>query len=266
LAGAVPHRGVAAADALKGASFGEMLANPCKALITFNIEPEYDAVDGVEALAAVKRADFVVAISSYVTDNIKSYADVILPLAMFTETSGTYVNAEGVWQSFKGASLAVGESRPGWKILRVMGNLLDLDGFDYISSEEVKDELKQQCQDIQLNNSVECTQPVQITKTSGLQRIGDVPLYAVDALVRRATQLQKTTDAQQNAVRINSKQAVVSGVADADKVKVKQGDVHSYLRLIIDEAIPDDCVWISAAMHDTLSLGPVFGSIELEKV
>ncbi|MDH5483803.1 MAG: NADH-quinone oxidoreductase subunit NuoG [Gammaproteobacteria bacterium] len=266
LAGAVPHRGVAGSDAIKGMTFGEMLANPCRALITLNIEPEYDALHGADALAAAKRADFVVAISSYVTDNIKSYADVILPLAMFTETSGTYVNAEGVWQGFKGASVAVGESRPGWKILRVMGNLLDLDGFDYVSSEDVKDELKQQCQDIQLNNSVECTQPVQVAKTTGLQRIGDVPLYAVDALVRRATQLQKTTDAQQNAARINARQATASGVADSDKVKVKQGEVHSYLKLIIDEAIPDNCVWVSAAVHDTLSLGPVFGTIELEKV
>ena len=265
LAGAVPHRGPAgAATEAKGTNASEMQS---KALLTFNIEPEFDCANGNEALNKVKAAEFVVAISSYATETMKDYANVILPLAVFTETSGTYVNAEGFWQSFKGISTAEGEARPGWKILRVLGNLFNVEGFDYISSQDVKDELKQQCQDIQLNNSVECSQTVSINPLNGdLQRIGDVPLYAVDALVRRATALQKTKDAAQDAARMNSKQAELLSVTGSEKIKVNQGGAHVYLPLIIDEGIPDGCIWISSAIPSSLTLGGTFASIEVEKV
>jgi NADH-quinone oxidoreductase subunit G len=265
LAGAVPHRGPAGAVTdSKGSNASEMQS---KALLTFNIEPEFDCANGSAALNKVKAAEFVVAVSSYVTETIKDYANVILPLAVYTETSGTYVNAEGFWQSFKGVSSAEGDARPGWKILRVLGNLFNVDGFDYLSSQEVKDELKQLCQDIQLNNSVECTQPVSINALNGsLQRIGDVPLYAVDTLVRRADALQKTKDAAQDAARMNTRQAEKSLLADSEKVKVNQGSAHAYLPLIIDEGIPDGCIWISSALQSSMTLGETFASVEVEKV
>jgi len=113
---------------------------------------------------------------------------------------------------------------------------------------------------------VTAAQSIKIEKNNGqLQRIGDVPLYAIDALVRRAVALQKTNDAKQDCARMNSHQANQSGVADAEKVKVIQG-AHSYMSLVIDESIPDGCVWISAAQENSLMLGDVFGPIELEKV
>ncbi|MCW9056152.1 MAG: NADH-quinone oxidoreductase subunit NuoG [Gammaproteobacteria bacterium] len=266
LAGAVPHRSVAGqAVNNSAASISDMKTNPLKGLITFNVEPEFDVANGAQAIEAANNTDCVVAISSYVSDKLKDYADVILPLAAFTETSGTYVNAEGFWQGFKGASVPVGQSRPGWKVLRVLGNLFNLDGFDYVSSLDVKDELKQSCQNIELNNAV-ASQAIKIEKSTGqLQRVGDVPLYAIDALVRRASALQSTSDADQDCARMNSRQADQSGVAGAEKVKAMQGG-HAYLSLVIDEGVPDGCVWISAAQENTLMLANVFGPIELEKV
>jgi NADH-quinone oxidoreductase subunit G len=267
LAGAVPHRGPAGSSVEnKGKTATEMQADACKAVLTFNIEPEFDAVNGARALEAVRRAECVVSISSYFTESMKEYADVILPLAAFTETSGTYVNAEGFWQSFKGVTAPLGEARPGWKILRVMGNLFNLDGFEYVSSEDIKDELKQQCQDIELDNTVTCTDALSIEKTTGLQRIGDIPLYSVDTLVRRATALQKTKDAEQECVRVSSKQAEASGVAEAEKIKVSQDNGHAYLPLVIDDSIPEGCVWISAGTKGSASLGELYGPVELEKV
>ena len=268
LAGAVPHRGPAGnTDVVQGMSLAEQIDNPRKALITFNTEPEFDSFNGTKVLEAVKRADYVVAISSYVTDSLRSYADVILPMAVFTETSGTYVNAEGYWQSFKGAVQPMGEARPGWKILRVMGNLFNLDGFDFVSSEEVRDELKQLCQSVELNNKLNTSETISIAPVNGsLQRLGEVPLYAMDALVRRSDALQKTRDAVQDSVRINSRQAEKSGVMTAEKVRVNQDGAHAYLPLVIDEGIPDGCVWIAAAMPSTFVLGETFGPIELEKV
>ncbi len=268
IAGAVPHRGAAGQSAsIAGNTAYDMHNKPCKALLTLNIEPEFDSANGSRALVAARAAEFVVAISSYVTDNMKDYADVILPLAAFAETSGTYINAEGFWQSFKGVTKPMGEARPGWKILRVMGNLLNLDGFDYLSSEDVRDELKQQCADIQLNNAVQCTQKISIQKMNGaLQRMGDVPIYATDALVRRASALQKTKDAVNNAVRIHSQQAEQTGLTGAEKVKVNQSGGHVYLPLVIDDSIPLGCAWISAAVQSSVSLGDIYGPVELEKI
>ena len=158
---------------------------------------------------------------------------------------------------------AEGESRPGWKILRVMGNLFNLDGFDYMSSDEVNNELKQQCRDIQLNNAVECMQPISIDASGAeLQRIGDVPIYAIDALVRRSSSLQKTKDAIQNYVRINRHQAEHLGVVGAEKVKVTQQGGHTYLPMMIDDGIPDGCVWISAGVQASITLGDVFGPLK----
>lgn len=264
LAGAVPHRGVAGSETdIKGKAYADMA---CKALLTFNIEPEFDCANGSKALTTVKAAEFVVAVSSFVTDTMKAYADVILPLATFTETSGTYVNGEGFWQGFQGVTTPYGESRPGWKILRVLGNLLNLDGFEFTSSQEVKDELKTQCQSLQLNNKLAPQTPVVEKMNGKLQRLGDAPIYTIDAIVRRATALQKTADAMQSAVRINKQQAQASGVMNAQKIKVIQADGYAYLPIAIDENIPDGCVWIASATEHTFGLGATFGAIEIEPI
>ena len=99
-----------------------------------------------------------------------------------------------------------------------------------------------------------------------MQRMGDVPMYATDSLVRRASALQKTKEAAHNAVRINSQQAEQSGLIGAEKVKVSQSGGHVYLPLVIDDNIPQGCVWISAAVQSSVSLGDIYGPVELEKI
>ncbi len=267
LTGCVPHRFAGGSSAnSKGATISDMLQVPKKALITFNIEPEFDVANPSAAMQAVKAADFKVVINNYASDAIKEYADVILPLASFAETSGTYVNAEGFWQSFKGATTPLGDSRPGWKIMRVLGNLLNLDGFDYMSSEDVRNDVKEQCRDIQLDNTLAADAPVaSITKSKGLQRIAEVPLYAVDSLVRRAAPLQNTQDAQQSVISINS--------SLAQKLKLEEGDVANFIQdenkisanVKINNGIADDCVSLPAALEFSKNLQSGFASIELEK-
>ncbi len=267
LAGVLPHRGVAGQEAGAGKNFAEMMEQPRAALLSFNVEPEFDSSHSLKALQAARAARFVVAVSSFASDNMKDYADVILPLSAFTETSGTYVNAEGFWQSFRGVTAPLGESRPGWKILRVMGNLFNLDGFEFNASDEVREEIRSHCRNVQLNNALPAAAPVRIDKPDGgLQRIGEVPIYAVDSLVRRASALQRTKDAVQDGVRINSDLAQRLGVTGAAKVKVTQDGGHAYLPLVIDDGIPDDCAWIASGLRASASLGNTFGPVELEKV
>ncbi|MDE2089607.1 MAG: NADH-quinone oxidoreductase subunit G, partial [Gammaproteobacteria bacterium] len=143
IAGVLPHRAAAgrpADDA--GLAARAMLEQPRRAYLLLGVEPEYDCWDAAAALEAVQGAEFVAALTPYVTDTLRDYADVLLPAALFAETSGTYVNAEGCWQSFSGAVAPPGDARPVWKVLRVLGNMLGLEGFDYLSSEQVRDELR----------------------------------------------------------------------------------------------------------------------------
>ena len=268
LAGSVPHRFAGGCKAnSKGANIAEMLNSPKKALIAFNIEPEFDVANPALAMNAIDAADFKVVINNYATEAMKDYADVILPLSAFSETSGTYVNAVGHWQSFKGAISPLGESRPGWKILRVLANLMNVDGFEYMSSEDVRNEVKEQCRDLQLDNSLSVDAPIaDVSIESGLQRVGDVPLYSVDSLVRRSTPLQLTKDADQNHAAINSALADKLKLEEGDQVSITQSDHSELTEIKIDNALADDCVWLPAAEELSMQMGATYSPIKLEKV
>ena len=188
----------------------------------------------------------------------------LLPMGPFTETSGTYVNTEGRWQSFAGVASPLGDSRPGWKVLRVLGNQLGLDGFEQHSSEAIRDALREQTGTIKLDNSQAAGPVAAAVAVSGLQRIGDVALLAVDSLVRRADSLQATPDAEAAArLRINAAQAGQSGVQDGSTVTVKQGDASTTMTVEISEQVPDGCVWLQAGTDASAALGASFGEVSL---
>jgi NADH-quinone oxidoreductase subunit G len=198
LAGAIPHRD---AGGIKGAAIGktarDMLASPQKAYLLFGgVEPWTDSF-GVDALKSVGGADFVVAATPYADATLKNLAHVLLPISTFAETSGTYINLEGLWQSFVGAAKPLGEARPGWKVLRVLGNLAGVANFDYQSTEEVREELRARCADIAAGSYQGTHEPVLSNNgagTHGDARVIDVPMYAVDAVLRRAASLQRTRE------------------------------------------------------------------------
>ncbi len=202
LAGAVPHReagGTAAAQ--PGLSAGDMLRISQKAYLLFGgVEPWSDAA-GAESARTLSKAELVVAITPFANDQLRKIAHVLLPIGTFAETSGTYVNLEGVWQSQAGAAQPVGEARPGWKVLRVLGNLLDLGGFDYVSSEEVRNELRKVCGAAfpgldrpPAPAMYAGNHPVSQLRGGGDAAVVDLPMYQIDALVRRAPSLQKTRE------------------------------------------------------------------------
>lgn len=192
-AGAVPYRGPAGSSAvLTGRDFGQMLASPVKGLLLINVEPEFDCADTVAAMNAVADADFVVALTPWLTDSAREHADVVLPVGTFAETSGTYVNAEGSWQSFAGVAKPLGEARPAWKVLRVLGNLLDVPGFEYESSEAARDELHALVAEDAEAGGLQLEALTELAVTASDLA---VPIYAVDGLVRRAPALQQTQQA-----------------------------------------------------------------------
>jgi len=167
-----------------------MIVSRLKAFLIVGALESQDFADA-NALAACRGAECVIALSPYAS--AKDYAHIVLPIGTFAETSGTYVNVEGRWQSVAGVATPVGESRPAWKVLRVLGNLLNLQNFDYDSSEQVRDQVKTQVTALQPNNSYVNTTPIQ---AAGKSVARDIPMYGVDAVVRRATALQLTQEAQ----------------------------------------------------------------------
>ena len=269
LAGAVPHRGPCNdAGAVKGLGIGDWASSALSTAILVNVEPEHDIAQSHQVIRALASASSVVAITAFRSSALEDVASVMLPAAAFTETSGTYVNVEGVMQSFKGANSPAGEARPAWKILRVLGNLLKLDGFDYLSSEQVRDELRSSCENIELDNGITSAPQVTLSATGDrLMRAADVPVYAADALVRRASSLQKTHDAVDLAVSINPADAARLELDDEiTSVSVKQGEGVAILKVIIDDSVPAGSVWIPMAVKGSELLGDPFGEVVVEKV
>ncbi|MCG7870533.1 MAG: NADH-quinone oxidoreductase subunit NuoG [Candidatus Thiodiazotropha lotti] len=267
LAGAVPHLqagGTAAERA--GLDTLRMLKMPRKGYLLLGVEPGRDFWNGSLSMSALQSADMVVAISAFRSPELEACADIMLPMAIFTETSGTYVNAEGRWQQSRGVVRPQGESRPGWKILRVLGNLTDQPGFDYIDSQQIHDELHKLCESSTLDNKQAEPQNLEpLLSADVLLRGGDTPLYACDPLVRRATALQQTQDAGSDTIRLHPQEAARLGLDGSDTALVKQNGNQIDLPLQLDERIPQGCVWISTGLARTSTLGQPFGEVTVEK-
>lgn len=264
LAGCVPHRGVAGQSLEQSGKHAGDMMQDMKAYVLLNVEPENDCDNPAAYTTAMKNA-FVVSINPFINSSAEQCADVVLPIGIFTETSGTFISAEGRWQSFNGVSSIPGEARPAWKVLRVLGNLLGLNGFDYISSEEVRDELKGQLTSVDFDNTVDNENLVVPAKTSGLMRIGSTGIYAVDALVRRAASLQSSLDGGQATVTLNESDANSLSVAEGDSVTVTQDGNSSTMTVTIDNTLPAGNVWILSGKPGTELLGSAFGTVELSK-
>jgi len=267
LAGVLPHRDVAGkARETSGLTAGQMIDQPLKNYFLLGIEPEFDCANGAQALSAVQQAEFVVAMTPFATDRMRDYADVLLPMNCFSETSGTFVNCEGRWQSFTAASRAAAGSRPGWKVLRVLGNLLELEGFDQTSSEQVRDALSQQIGEVSVDNTQAGETVDDAVDAAGLQRSSYLPMYAVDNLVRRAVALQHTPDADVSALCLHSADASRLGLADGDKASVQQDGQAVELDVIINDRIAEGAALVSMAIEATLELGASFGTLKVKRV
>ena len=251
-----------------GADARKMFEASRKAYVLMGVEPEYDTANPQLVVGALKQASLVVYMSAFKHASALDYADVMLPIAPFTETSGTFINTEGRAQSFNGVVRPRGEARPAWKILRVLGNVLNLDGFSYESSEQVRDEAIGKGVEFVsgLDNAlsgVEWKAPQQ--GVAGLQRIADVPINFADPIARRSPALQQTADAKAPMAVLNAETAQGLGIADGVSVCVRQGQAIATLVARIDNKIPANCVKVSAAHASTVMLGEMFGPISLER-
>ena len=245
-----------------------MLAGqPRRAYVLLGLEPELDCADGATARAALQEADFVLSLSAFRTPAEEAFASVMLPVALFAETAGTYINAAGDWQGFDAAVNLPGEARPAWKVLRVIANSLDLAGFDYMRLEEIRAELHRLLDDQaaemegSIAPSIELAAP---TTANGLERITEVPMYSVDPLVRRAAGLQQTAEVTDDLLRLNPADAVRLGIDNDAAVRAWQGDASCLMRACHDPRLPVGSALIRACGPAT-ELGASFGIVRVEK-
>jgi NADH-quinone oxidoreductase subunit G len=263
LVGAVPGPG--------GLNAAQMLTQPMKALLLLNTEPHLDGADAAATNQALAQSGLVVAMTAFFDgpdSALAQAADVLLPTAPFTETGGAFVNAEGRVQAFHGVVKPLADTRPGWKLLRVLGNLLGLPGFEHETVEAVRAEALGEAAGLtsRLDNRAagEIALPAAATSPA-LERIADVPIYATDAIVRRSTSLQLTADAREPVAGLPTALWTQLGLADGDKVRVGQGSTSVLLPAQHDATLAATAVRVSAGHPATASLGPMFGALTVEK-
>jgi len=233
--------------------------------VLLGVEPEFDSANPAAAMAAVQAAEMVVSLSPFKT-SATGYADVILPIAPFSETSGTFVNAEGRAQSFHGVVKPMGEARPAWKVLRVLGTMLGLPDFAFETSEEVKARALGDLAALpsKLNNATSA--PIAIAGGNGsLERLADVPVYSADALVRRSPSLQATADGRAPVASLPPALWAELGLAEGAQVKVSQDGGSAVLSAALDASLPANVVRVPAGHAHTATLGASFGAIRVEK-
>lgn len=251
-----------------GLNAGQMLSQPLKAALLFNVEPALDGANGAAAMAALKDSGLVVAFTPFKNTAAVDVADVMLPIAPFTETAGSFVNAEGRLQSFHGVVKPLGDTRPGWKVLRVLGNLLGLQGFDFETAEDVCKEALGDGSGIaaRLGNGGAKLPATVNAGAPAVERLSSVGIYHADALVRRSAPLQLTADARQAAFAgISASLWEALGLESGGAVRVSQGEASAVLPARLEAGLAPSVVRLVAGHPATAHLGALFGELKVEK-
>ena len=246
-----------------------MVNEPRQAYVLMGVEPELDCAAPVTTVNALKAAEFVVALSAF-KSAATDYAHVILPIAPFTETAGTFVNTEGRVQTFNGVVKPLGEARPAWKVVRVLGNLLGLDGFVQDNVDAIRAEIAPDLQafvSAKLNNTIaDVKVEIKATQT-GIERVGEVPIYAADALVRRAPSLQKSADAKNAKFAFFASDVFAQlSLVDGGDVNIQQGDATVMLTAKCDANLAAGCIRVAVAIASNTRLDAAFGALQVEKI
>jgi NADH-quinone oxidoreductase subunit G len=263
LAGAVPHRGPGGVEVGPGMNAAQMLEAPRQAYLLWGVEPEFDFDNPGRAVRAFAEAGTVIAVTPFATDSLRDLADLILPLAPHAEAEGSLVNLDGTTMNMAPAGSPSGEARSGWKILRRLGGELGLANFDQVGLAEVQAAMQAELGGTGPASGGEAELPP-LSADSGLHRIGEVAIYSVDPLCRRAKPLQQTVQAQNQSVGLNPADAGRLGLADGATARVAQGDAPVELEVRVTGRVPEGGVWLRSATCVTSTLGHAIGPVTVE--
>ncbi|MBU3626401.1 NADH-quinone oxidoreductase subunit G [Polynucleobacter sp. JS-Safj-400b-B2] len=251
-----------------GLGIESVLSGDRRAVILMNIEPDSDLPNPAAARAALAKANTVIALSAYKSPDLMDVADVILPISTFSETVSTFVNLEGRVQTVQPSVKPLGDSRPAWKVLRVIGGLLGLDGFMFNAPEEVLGEALDDGYCNRLNNKATSSSIANgnLAPFNGLERLTDVNIYAGDQIVRRSSALQLTRDAKRgNQVGLSKNIFAELGLKEGDAVRVTQGAQSVDMPATLEVNLSPSAVRISAGTMASAKLGSMFGPVTISK-
>lgn len=269
LAGMVPHRGPAGRVVEKpGHSIAAMVDTPPRACVLLGLDPDLDCADAAGLRSALSAADCVIALSAFSSSALDDLADVILPIAVYGENEGSFVNLNGSWQMFRGAVRPRGESRPAWKILRMLGAQLDLPGFDAVTCADVTAEI--QALAGESKPAARATPTLERSSLSidagQLELLVEVPMYACDALVRHAAALQQMPQSGDDRVRLNSATAASLGFSNGMRLQLAKDDLAVEAELAIDDSIADGVCLIAGARAALAELAVNGAAVHLQRV
>ena len=266
IAGAVPHREANGTPVKQaGLDARAMIEAGLDAYLLMGLEPELDCADGARTRDALNAARFVVSLSTFRSEAMSEYADVILPIAAFAETEGTFVNLCGTRQRFAAAAPPWADSRPAWRVLRVLGNLFELTGFEQDSIEDVRSELGESGPAGDYGWALPRSLPEPAGPLEGIERIAPVPIYATDPLVRRSEPLQATKDGEFAGVGLSAQTLQRTGLVAGERVLVRQGAGSVALDVVADDRLPDGCACLPAGIGATTALDASAGSLVLDR-
>jgi NADH-quinone oxidoreductase subunit G len=274
VAGAVPYAGPFGASALTGQPARALVETPRQVYLLLGTEPDLDMADGVTAQRAMHQAKTVISLTAF-TGRVAEYADIILPIAPFTETAGSFVNTEGRLQSAVAAVKPQGQSRPAWKVLRVLANLLGLQGFDFDDIEELRRHIHPSLAEAAraavfnpvAEQALDVLPPVAPGSLPGeyFERVADVAIYQADPLVRRAPSLRLRQDSTLS-VGVAKETLSRLGVQGGETVCVSHIDQHAELPVSLDAAVLPGTVKVPVGYEHTIGLGTQSGAITLERL
>ena len=267
-AGCLPHRlpGGGRSDKA-GRNAAEMIENPPAGLLLWDFDPVHDTAAGASAARTLGGAEFVVAVAAFDSDALRETAHVLLPIGAMPEVDGSLVSCENRWQISPAASSMPGDARPGWRVLRVLGHELGADGFDFLELNAVREALKSDLGD--LGDEPVYTIPDSLAQApgaaEGLERIGDVPIYAGDAVVRHARPLQQTTLAEDGWVALNGADAETLGLPEGATARVEQNGLGGDFTVRISGDVPAGAVWLPSATEAAAALGAAHGGLTVRR-
>src|SRR3990167_9296284 len=269
LAGALSHRGAAGISVSQPGLDAKavLTTQPLSAYFLLNLEPELDCAYPFAALQTLHQAELVVCLSTFNSAEAEQYANFILPIVPYTETDGTWVNVEGVWQSFVAVSAPQGEAQPAWKVLRALARTLMLPGFDYHTAQDIRHYLKTQVE----RSSASSVEAIAALRSFHVKpskakwmRLAPWPIYRVDSLVRRSEPLSQVFNGQPS-IGLNAAMAKQWQFSPGDRVTAIQGGSRVTLPVIIDERLADYAVWIPSGLAQTAGFGQAEADIIFER-
>jgi NADH-quinone oxidoreductase subunit G len=254
-------------------SINSLLDGERHAYLLMHVEPLADLPNPQQTRAALTKADTVIALTAFTSPDLLELADVLLPITPFTETMASYVNTAGTIQTIQPAVKPLGDARPAWKVLRTLGTLAKLDGFLFNLPEEVRAEALPELLDSavllannQFSDKLSLSAAVP-TQAASLERLGDVPLYGVDAIVRRSSALQLTADAKlAMKVGLGPHTFAELGLVEGEIVQVTQAGISVSLAATQVPGLAAGVIRLASTTPASMQLGAMFGPLTLTRI